>query len=89
LFKNGTDASLSVRRQFVAGIADAFEGSVHVDAFAVVAHSRLSTLVHVDAKRSNGRAGKSFLANALERAGDILTAAVQTNARIFGAFVQI
>ena len=84
-----TDASLSVGREFVSRVADAFKWAIHIDTFTVVAHACLPTFVHVDAKRTDGRTGKSFLADAFEWARDILASTVETNAGIFSALVQI
>ena len=65
LYKH-TDASFPIRGQFVAGITNTFKGSVHINAFAVIAHARLPTFVHIDTERSNSRAGKSFITDALK-----------------------
>lgn len=84
-----TNASFPVRGQLVARIADAFEGSVHVDALSVITHARLAAFVHVHAERTHCRAGKSFLADALIRAGDVLAATVQADPRVLQTFVHI
>jgi len=84
-----TDASFSIRREFVTGIADALERSVHVDALAIVAHSSLTAFVHVDAERTDGRRRETFSANALKRSRNIFTAAVEADARIFQTLVNV
>ena len=84
-----TCARSAVGREFVAGIADALEGAVHVDALAVGAHARLTALVHVDAERADGRVREAVLAHALVRSGHVLAAAVQTDARILRTLVHV
>lgn len=84
-----TDAGFSIGREFVAWIADTFERAVHVDTLAIVAHACLSTLVHVDTERTDGRTGETFFADTFKRAGNVLTAPVKTNTRILGTFIQI
>lgn len=72
-----------------AGVADAFEGALHVHALSVLAHPARRTLVHVHAKRVVSRGSESRLANAVVRARCVLASAVQTDSRILGAFVDI
>lgn len=84
-----TDTSFSIGRQFVTGIADAFERSVHVDALAVVAHSRLTAFVHVNAERTDGRSGKTLSTDAFKRSGNILTTPVEANTRILQTLVNV
>ena len=84
-----TDAVFAVGRQFVAGIADASEGAVHVDALAVGAHPCFAALVHVDAERADGRAGEALGADAFVRAGRVFAAAVQADPSILRTLVHV
>lgn len=72
-----------------AGVADAFEGALHVHALSVLAHPARGTLVHVHAKRVVSRGGESRLANAVVRSRCVLASTVQTDSRILGALVDV
>lgn len=59
-----------------AGVADAFERALHVDALAMLAHSAGGTLVHIHAESAVSRRSEARLANTMIGSRRVLTTAV-------------
>lgn len=59
-----------------AGVADALEGALHVDALAVLAHAAGRTFVHIHAESVVPRRSEARLADAVIRSRCVLAAAV-------------
>lgn len=59
-----------------AGVADAFERALHVDALAMLAHSAGGTLVHVHAESVVSRRSEARLANTVIGSRRVLTATI-------------
>lgn len=84
-----TDAMTLIGADPEARITDAFERTLHIDAFAVFAHSAGRTLVHVYAESVVSRRSEARLANTMIGSWRIFTTAIQTDSRIFYTLVDV
>lgn len=72
-----------------AGVADALERALHVDALAVLAHTASGAFVHVHAEGVVSRRGEARLADTVIGSRRVLAAAVQADPRILRALVDV
>ena len=82
-------ARLAIGRQLIARVTDTFERSVHVETLAIVAHPRLTALVHVPTKSPVRRVNVAVLTNTNIRPRSVLTLTLETYPRILQTLVNI